>query len=274
MIDKLKAFQARKSLGQNFLFDQNIARKIVAAFEPDAGEWVLEIGPGFGILTQYLLSYPCNYIGIEIDERLVEELKQKFSGQPNFHLIHGDFRSLDLARLQAEKEISAKFRIVGNIPYHITSSIIFAAFRQYALVQDMLLMVQREVAERITARPGSKNYSILSVLSQAMSTPRVLFHVSKKVFIPQPDVASSVVHWDFSHSRIDSIRSPEFFIAMVKKLFSQRRKTLRNSLKQLADPEDIARLDPVSLRKRIEAFSVEEMIELANFLFEQQKAKA
>ncbi|MCA9740806.1 MAG: ribosomal RNA small subunit methyltransferase A [Deferribacteres bacterium] len=263
MIQDLRSFPARKSLGQNFLHDENVVRKIVAAILPNADQRIVEIGPGFGVLTAHLLASGCQYTGIEIDERLVPALQEKYSDHSNFTLHHADFRTFDLRRISTEP---ASLRLVGNIPYHITSSIIFTAFEHHQLIRDMVLMVQREVAERIVASPGSKAYGILSVISQTFAQPKFLFTVSPNVFIPRPDVESAIVLWDFSQKKQPPPCDPSFFSAVIKKAFGQRRKTLRNSLKsylaELKEPFP----EPELLQKRPEALPVETLIEIANKL--------
>ncbi|MDQ7054195.1 MAG: 16S rRNA (adenine(1518)-N(6)/adenine(1519)-N(6))-dimethyltransferase RsmA [candidate division KSB1 bacterium] len=265
MSKDVRRFQARKSLGQNFLTDENIARKIVRLFVPKPGDRIVEIGPGFGVLTRYLVESGCEYFGIEIDERLIPELESRFGQTPNVHIIHADFRTFLLESLASAA--GERLRLIGNIPYHITSSILFTAFRQHERIQDMMLMVQREVAERIVAEPGNKDYSLLSVLSQTFSKPKIRFHVSKHVFQPKPDVESSIVSFAFESERIDRIADKSFYIETVKKLFGQRRKTLRNSLRQIVPKTaDMDRL-PIDLQRRIETLSVDEMIDLVNHVY-------
>ena len=264
MIEKLQNFQARKSLGQNFLHDENIARKIINAIAPEPGDRIVEIGPGFGVLTKHLLDAGCEVMAIEIDRRLVEELQKRFCDYANFHLQHADFRHVNLADLVQKPSDKSRLRIVGNIPYHITSSIVFAAIRQHHLIRDLLLMVQKEVAERIVALPGSKSHGLLSVLSQTYSEPAVLFYVSQHVFVPKPEVQSAVIHWNFLRPRPVLPVDDEFFITLVKHGFNQRRKTLRNALKKLLPANAIPL--PVDLQKRAEDLPVDTWIELANVL--------
>lgn len=263
MLNELRTFPARKSLGQNFLHDENVVRKIVAAIAPKAGEHIIEIGPGFGVLTAHLLESGCHYTGIEIDQRLVPVLQEKFGDRPNFSLQHADFRAFDLRSVYTTP---ASLRLVGNIPYHITSSIVFTAFEQHALLRDMVLMVQREVAERIVATPGSKAYGILAVISQTYSQPKLLFTISPNVFIPKPEVDSAIVRWDFSQKKQPQPIDSAFFSAVVKKAFGQRRKTLKNSLKPFLAQVESVFPEPALLQKRPEALSVETLIDIANIL--------
>lgn len=263
MLKKLSTFPARKSLGQNFLHDDNVVRKIARAIDPRPGEKIVEIGPGFGVLTRYLVESGCRYIGVEIDERLLPELREKFGDYGNFELYHADFRDFDLTKVTSE---TASLRLIGNIPYHITSSIVFKTFEQQALIRDMVLMVQKEVAERIVSAPGNKSYGILSVISQTFSRPKILFTVSPNVFIPKPEVESAVVQWDFTQKKQPQPDDADFYRQLVKQAFNQRRKTLKNSLKGLGNLDIFAASNSEILQKRPEDLHVEELIRLANDL--------
>lgn len=257
--------RARKSLGQNFLRDENVAQKIVRAIAPRAGEQILEIGPGYGVLTKYFLQAGCRYTGVEIDSRLAQGLQNRFGAAANFALHTGDFLALDLSQISA---VPASLRIVGNIPYHITSSILFKAFAAHQLIRDMVLMVQKEVAARIVASPGTKAYGILSVITQTCARPEMLFTVSPQVFVPKPEVQSAVVRWDFQQKKQPGPDDAAFFRQYVRAVFNQRRKTLRNSLKLLKLNIDLEAIAPEILRQRPENLRVDEHISLANALYE------
>jgi len=278
-------FSPKKSLGQNFLIDENIARKIVQCVAPQPEETIVEIGPGFGVLTRYIVPTGCRYIGIEIDERLVPLLQNELAGFPQAKILHADFRKVNLTELAADR----KLRLVGNIPYHITSSIVFAAFAHSHALRDMTLTVQKEVAQRIVAdaETGGKEYGILSVISQTFARTEILFTMSKHVFRPKPEVESAVVRWTFQ-SPPENLLETDFYVRMVKAVFGQRRKTLRRSLaaflqKELLGKNDLDREDfcnrrlgsrlesrgtdmPVDLQRRPETLSIGELIQLANAL--------
>ncbi len=257
-----KKFVARKSLGQNFLQDENVVRKIIRAIDPKPGELIIEVGPGFGVLTAPLLESGCRYVGVEVDDRLIPGLRKRFGQHDNFTLFHQDFRRFDVRSVITHS--GEKVRLVGNIPYHITSSIIFTAFDFFMHLRDMTLMVQREVAERIAAAPGSKTYGILSVISQTYAVPQVLFHVPPTVFVPRPDVESSIVSWDFQAPRPKPPQDAALYARLVRTVFNQRRKKLRNTLKGLADTESIAAKTGIDLSRRPESLTVEEFIVLAD----------
>lgn len=257
-------FRPKKSLGQNFLVDENIARKIIASVAPNPEDVILEIGPGFGILTKYLAPAVKKLIAVEIDPKLVQNLKERFDGQKNFELIAGDFLELEFVELI---EDSGYLRVLGNIPYHITSPAIFKIFEHRNLVHDMILMIQKEVAQRIVASPGDKEYGILSVFSQLYSEPRILFHVSRNVFKPKPEVDSTVVRWDFTREPRMTIRNEEILHKVIHGVFQQRRKMLRKSLKNI--PELPVNLDDLNfdLQKRPEELTPAEFVKLSNLLF-------
>jgi 16S rRNA (adenine1518-N6/adenine1519-N6)-dimethyltransferase len=260
-------FSPKKSLGQNFLIDENIARKIVQLLAPQPEDHIVEIGPGFGVLAKYIIPSGCRYIGIEIDERLVPLLQKEFAAFPRAEIRHADFRKVNLAELAA----ASRLRLIGNIPYHITSSIIFAAFAHHAVLRDMMLTVQKEVAGRIVATPesGGKDYGILSVVSQTFAATEILFTMSKHVFRPKPEVDSAVVRWTFQQPP-EKLSDTDFYLRMVKTVFGQRRKTLRRSLAAFLQKEIsmamTADLQRLYGQRRPESLSIAELIQLANAL--------
>jgi len=255
-------FSPKKSLGQNFLIDENIARKIIQLVDPKPDDTIVEIGPGFGVLTKWLIPRGCRYMGIEIDERLVPLLQEEYAACPHAKILHADFRKVNLTELAADR----KLRLVGNIPYHITSSIVFAAFAHSHALRDMTLTVQKEVAQRIVAdaQTGGKDYGILSVISQTFAQTEILFTMSKHVFRPKPEVESAVVRWMFQPPP-ENLLDRDFYVRMVKAVFGQRRKTLRRSLAAFLQKEVSTGL-PVDLQRRPENLSIRELIQLANAL--------
>lgn len=250
-------FQPRKSLGQNFLLDENVLRKIVRAIEPQPEDQFVEIGPGMGALTKHLLEAGSSCFAVEIDQRLIPLLQERFAAYPNFKLLNQDFRAVDLRQFAQER----KLRLAGNIPYHITSHLVFTAFAQREILRDMTLTVQREVAERIVAPPGGKEYGILSIISQTFARAELLFTVSPHVFRPKPEVESAVVRWHFQAPPAPIV-DEEFYVRMVKAIFGQRRKTLRRSLSSFLSVEP--QLDFIDLQRRPETLSITELIQLAN----------
>jgi 16S rRNA (adenine1518-N6/adenine1519-N6)-dimethyltransferase len=193
---------------------------------------------------------------------LVPLLQKEFAAFPQAEIRHADFRKVNLAELAG----GSKLRLVGNIPYHITSSIIFAAFTHHAVLRDMMLTVQKEVAARIVATPetGGKDYGILSVVSQTFARTEILFNMSKHVFRPKPEVDSAVVRWTFRPPP-ENLIDADFYLRMVKGVFGQRRKTLRRSLSAFLQKE-ISMAMTVDLQRRPESLSIAELIQLANAL--------
>ena len=251
-------FRPKKSLGQNFLVDENVARKIVNAVDPQPSDHIVEIGPGAGVLTKYLIAAGSRVHAIEIDARLIADLQKDFGRHQNFTLVHADFRKLDLRSLAG----SEKIRIVGNIPYHITSPLIFSAFAQREVLCDLTLTVQKEVAERIVAGPGGKTYGILAIVSQTFASAEMLFTISPHVFRPKPKVESAVVRLQFQPPPV-AISDEAFYLHLIKTMFAQRRKTLRRSLKLFLKNTAI---DFIDLQRRPETLAVAEIIRLANHL--------
>jgi 16S rRNA (adenine1518-N6/adenine1519-N6)-dimethyltransferase len=216
----------KKYLGQHFLTDKNIALKIVSSLPTEGISSVLEIGPGMGILTQYLLELKeLEYICVEIDGEAVRFLKEHFQLMPE-QLIEADFLKLELSDI-----FSKPYAIIGNFPYNISSQILFKILDNRNYVHQMIGMFQKEVAERIIAKPRSKDYGILSVIVQAYYKPQIIFHVSETVFYPQPKVKSAVISMQ---AKSENIPKTEylFFKKIVKTAFQKRRKMLRNSLSE------------------------------------------
>ena len=249
--------RAKKFLGQHFLTDQNIARDIVESLVATNLTRILEIGPGMGVLTNFLLENK-NYetYVIEIDHESVVYLNNHFP-QLKDRIIEGDFLKLDLA----EKISQQPFALIGNLPYNISSQIFFKVLENRELVPEVVCMLQKEVAQRICSEPGSKVYGILSVFLQAWYNTEYLFSVPEYVFDPPPKVQSGVVRLT-SNGRTELGCNEKLFFKVVKQAFNQRRKMLRNSLKSFSS--QIEELDAVLLTRRPEQLSVTEFIELTN----------
>ena len=247
----------KKHLGQHFLVDQNIARKIVAALATDLNA-VVEVGAGMGVLTQYLLpEYGEKLMVIEIDKESIDYLHDNFKGLDDAHLVEGDFLKSNLAVLAAER-----VGVIGNFPYNISSQIFFHILDYRDCVSEVVGMVQKEVAERISAKPGNKIYGILSVLLQAWYNIEYLFTVNENVFNPPPKVKSAVIRLTRNNKVILGCNE-KLFVSIVKQAFNQRRKTMRNSLRSLLNDEIIG--NPI-FDKRPEQLSVDEFVELAKLI--------
>lgn len=256
----------KKSLGQNFLHDANVARKIVRALHLQHGDRVLEIGPGKGALTSLLLLELPRLTVIELDNELAGQLNAAFGERLTLH--NDDVLDVDLRSIALNG--NGKFRIVGNIPYNITSPILFWIIDSSDVVADCTLMMQREVAQRLVAKPRSKEYGILSVFAQYYSTPKLLFTVSPRSFYPVPDVMSAIVSLDFETPRRSRVADDATFRALVRGTFGKRRKTLRNGLRSLDVPAAFIDTASIDLDRRPEELSVVEFAALANELCEKQ----
>ena len=220
----------KQSLGQNFLVDDNIARRIVRNLDLSPEDFLLEIGPGRGSLTRHLAGRVHRLLAVEIDGRVVEELREHFASE-KVSIIHGDFLEVSLEKCRQEFG-AEKLRIVGNIPYHLTSPILFKLFEEYASVSDCTIMMQHEVARRLTAKPRTKARGILSVFTQFYGEPKLLFDVSPNCFYPKPKVRSTMVRIRFREA-LPGALDDEIFRNVVKTTFGKRRKTLRGSLQYL-----------------------------------------
>lgn len=247
--------RAKKFLGQHFLKDENIARQIAESLTGITPH-VLEIGPGMGVLTKYLYNRPdIDFHAIEIDRESVSYLHQHY---PSLHVIEGDFLALDPGTLFSEP-----FAVIGNFPYNISSQILFKVFDNRSRVPELVGMFQKEVAERVAAKPGSKTYGILSVLLSAYYDIEYLFTVPEHVFTPPPKVKSAVIR--LRRNSVTTLECDEnLFVKVVKIGFNQRRKTLRNALRQLNMPLDNVPDRLLSLRA--EQLSVDDFITLTKSL--------
>lgn len=240
-------FTIKKSLGQHFLHDENICRKIIAELQQHPLLQLLEVGPGAGALTKYLLQIEnIDFKAVEIDKEKIQFLLNKFPSLLN-KLIENDF-------LEMEKPFDGKFTVVGNFPYNISSQIVFKVMDWKEDVECMVGMFQKEVALRIAAKHGNKVYGVISVLVQAFFNVEYLFEVSERSFAPPPKVKSAVIRLRPRVENLKFMEEKKFFL-LVKTAFNQRRKTLRNAVKSLFD--EIILQDEI-FNKRAEQLSVED----------------
>ena len=223
-------FNFSKTLGQNFLIDKNVLNKIVSASELNENSCVLEIGPGAGTLTRRLAETGARCTAVEIDKALLPILGETLAGFDNFNLINSDILKVDLKKLIKDEFDNKPFHVIANLPYYITTPIIMQILESRLPVVSMTLMVQKEVADRMCATCGSKEYGALSVAVQYYTIPTVMCRAEPHCFIPQPKVASSVVHLKVSPTPTVTVSDEKKFFAIVKSSFGQRRKTLLNAL--------------------------------------------
>ena len=254
----------KKSLSQHFLINDYAAKRIVDALNLKRDEKVLEIGPGKGALTRHLVKLSKRVIGVEIDKNLCEYLKDKFKENKNLIIINKDFLKIDLDKFGSKDD---KIKIVGNLPYKITSPVLSLLFDKKELIELCVLMVQKEVAERICAEPGSKDWSSLSLAVQLYSDVKMLYRLKPTSFFPAPKVFSKVIKIVFLKKPKVELEDEEFFFKIVKASFAQRRKTILNSLSlNLGLEKSIvlsalqkAKIDP---KRRAESLSLKEFAEL------------
>ena len=249
--------RAKKHLGQHFLRDLEVARRIAASLPLDGQTSVLEIGPGTGVLTQFLLQNPdINLTAVELDGESVRYLNEHF---PQLKVIEADFLKMDLKQVFTDK-----FMIIGNLPYNISSQIFFKMLDNKDSIPCLVGMIQKEVAERMAAKAGNKTYGILSVLMQAFYSIDYLFTVHEHVFDPPPKVKSAVIR--LVRNDVSALNCDEkLFKTVVKTAFNQRRKQMRNSLKPLIEKENPVFQDAI-FDKRPEQLNVAQFVELTNMI--------
>jgi 16S rRNA (adenine1518-N6/adenine1519-N6)-dimethyltransferase len=256
----------KKSLGQHFLKDENIARKIVDSLS-FSGKYntVLEIGPGMGVLTKYLLEKKIDLVIIEKDKEAVDYLNSAFSTQkPAFKIISADFLRFDLSSLWTlDYGLLNKVAVIGNFPYNISTQILFRILEYRNNIPEVVGMFQKEVAQRIAASPDNKTYGILSVLIKAFYNIEYLFTVNENVFIPPPKVKSAVIRLT-RNDKPSLDCNEELFFEIVKTAFNQRRKMLRNALKSYGDI--INNIDNNILSKRAENLTVEDFVNITQII--------
>lgn len=256
---------AKARLGQNFLVDHSAARRIVDALGDTSNSLVIEIGPGHGVLTSILGERAAHVIAIELDETLTEKLRVAFASQSNVEIIQANFLNLriaDLARSREQNLPHARAKVVGNIPYYITSDILLHLFEQHESIESSVVMVQKEVADRLAAEPGSRDYGLLTVTAQLFANIERLFTLPPGSFRPSPKVYSTVlrlrVNPKASALNVDS----RDFLNFCKVAFAQKRKTLVNNLRgHFGVPKVTQTLEDLELRPdiRAEALSLKQL---------------
>ncbi|WFE68150.1 16S rRNA (adenine(1518)-N(6)/adenine(1519)-N(6))-dimethyltransferase RsmA [Thiomicrospira sp. R3] len=257
----------KKQFGQNFLNNPNVIHNIVAAINPKTDQHLVEIGPGEAALTEPLLERVAKLDIIEIDRDLIAPLTRRFQNKPSFHLHNTDALKFDYRQLLEQP--GEKLRIVGNLPYNISSPLIFHLMDQADIISDMHFMLQKEVVERITATPGNKAFGRLTVMVQYTCQTEYLFSVGPENFTPPPKVDSAIVRLIPHATRPYTADNFIDFAALVKQAFSQKRKTLRNTLKNWLTTEQIEQCD-IDPGLRAEALNLADFVRLAN-LYTQQK---
>lgn len=256
--------RADKKLGQNFLIDEEIVRRIVEAAELTAEDTVLEVGPGIGTLTQGLAESDARVVAVELDKRLLPVLDVTLAGYDNVRIVNGDILKVDIMQ-----EVSAEnFKVCANLPYYITTPIIFALLEKRLPMERLVAMVQKEVAERMAAKPGGKDYGALSVAIQYFTEPEIAFVVPPASFIPAPAVDSAVIVCKRRKQPPVQVCDEELFFRVVKAAFSMRRKMLNNALKNMGISGEQClkwlELAGIDGRRRGETLTLEDFAALTN----------
>ena len=224
-------FSFQKRYGQNFLIDPHVLEKIVAAAEVGKEDLVLEIGPGIGTLTQYLAAAARKVIAVEIDDRLLPVLEETLAGYDNVEVLHADILKVDVRQLAEEKNGGRPLKVVANLPYYITTPIIMSLFESHVPLESMTVMVQKEVADRMKAGPGSKDYGALSLAVQYYAEPYLAANVPLNCFMPRPAVGSAVIRLSGRPKPPVQVREEALLFGLIRAAFNQRRKTLMNALR-------------------------------------------
>lgn len=266
-------FTFQKKFGQNFLIDKNILEKIVEAARITKQDCVLEIGPGIGTMTQYLAERAKSVTAVEIDRNLIPILQDTLSSYNNVTVINEDILKIDINRIIEEQNRGNPVKVVANLPYYITTPIIMALFEKRVALQSITIMVQKEVADRIQAKPGSKDYGALSLAVQYYARPEVIMKVPASCFMPRPNVDSAVLKLTRYDMPPVTAKDEEYLFAVIRASFNQRRKTLINALSNAGSlgvskeiiTEVLADLG-ISPTIRGEALTLEQFTELSNAL--------
>ena len=255
--------QARKRFGQNFLVDANIIQRIVRAVSPRASDRLVEIGPGQGAITGELLRACPSLQVVELDRDLIPLLQNKFSAYPELSIHAADALKFDFGQLVVEGQ---QLRVVGNLPYNISTPLLFHLLSYRGLIADMHFMLQKEVVERMAAEPGNKDYGRLSIMCQYFCAVEFLFEVGPGCFRPAPKVDSAIVRLTPHQALPFPAEDPKLLDNLVKSAFQQRRKTLRNALKQWLPDADMWQQVHIDPQQRPENLSVRDYVTLANHL--------
>jgi 16S rRNA (adenine1518-N6/adenine1519-N6)-dimethyltransferase len=264
-------FKFKKKYGQNFITDPGILNKVVSTGDISPEDIVVEIGPGAGTLTKAIAARAGQVIAIEIDKELLPILQENLAECGNIKIIEGDALKIDLDKLVEEITGQRKpYKIVANLPYYITSPLVMHFLENKFNIQRIIIMVQKEVAERFTAQPGTKDYGALTVSINLYSKPKIAFFVSRNVFTPRPDVDSAVVDLVIREEPPYKINNIDILKRLVKAAFNQRRKTLTNALKALNTEKDqivqILKDADIDPKRRGETLTLEEFVRIANRL--------
>ena len=262
---------AKKSLGQNFIVDSNIIDRLIAHAKLSKDVAVIEVGPGLGSLTQELINHAGKVVSIEIDQNMVEILSDLFKDKEKFQLIYSDILQFDLESLV--KQLKSEYKeviIVANLPYYITSEILIKLFKLQDKVDTVMLMVQREFAQRLTAQKNSKDYRTLTVLAQTFYKSKIIMRISKHVFYPRPNVDSAIILMKAKDSEVVDLTA---YVAFIEMCFTQKRKNIYNNLRSSLG-EDLSKLilekSGVEARERASDLDLSKFLEMYEVYYEEK----
>ena len=272
-------FVFQKRFGQNFLIDTHVLEKIISAAEITENDFVLEIGPGIGTMTQYLADAAREVVAVEIDKNLIPILKDTLKEWDNVTVLNEDILKVDIRRLAMEKNGGRPIKVVANLPYYITTPIVMGLFEKQVPIESITIMVQKEVAQRMQEEPGSKDYGALSLAVQYYASPQIVANVPPNCFMPRPKVGSAVIKLERYPEPPVAVKDEELMFSIIRASFNQRRKTLVNGLKNAAEIhfrkeeiEEALSKCGIPLNVRGEALSLEQFAELSNIFSDRQKA--
>ena len=265
------SFAFQKKFGQNFLIDSNVLESIIRGAEITKDDFVLEIGPGIGTMTQYLCEAARQVVAVEIDKMLIPILEDTLSEYDNVEVINQDVLKVDIKSLAEEKNNGKPIKVVANLPYYITTPIIMGLFESGVPIDSITIMVQKEVADRMQTGPGSKDYGALSLAVQFYATAKVILNVSATCFMPRPNVDSAVIKLTRHKEPTVNVSDEKLMFKIIRASFNQRRKTLVNGLKNspelsFSKEQIVKAIEKIGKPETIrgEALTLEEFAELAN----------
>lgn len=268
-------FAFQKKFGQNFLIDANVVEKIVREAGVTGEDFVLEIGPGIGTMTQILCENAREVAAVEIDKNLIPILRDTLAGYDNVTVINEDILKMDIKSLVREKNGGRPIKVVANLPYYITTPIIMGLFESHVPVDSITIMVQKEVAQRMQVGPGSKDYGALSLAVQYYAKPRVVLNVPASCFLPKPNVDSAVIKLTRHENPPVMVKDEKLMFAVIRASFNQRRKTLVNGLNNSSEiclPKEIiaSSIEELcqNLSVRGEALTLEQFADLSNIIYD------
>lgn len=271
-------FNFQKKYGQNFLIDRGVLESIIDAAQIGKEDFVLEIGPGIGTMTQYLCETAREVAAVEIDANLIPILSDTLGEYSNVEVLHADILKVDIQKLAAERNGGKPIKVVANLPYYITTPIIMGLFESHVPIDSITIMVQKEVADRMQEGPGSKEYGALSLAVQYYARPEIVLNVPPSCFMPQPKVGSAVIRLTRHEEPPVHVKSEKLMFQVIRASFNQRRKTLANGLNNFgafsigkeAIQQCIEALGvPVNIRG--ETLSLEQFARLSDLIYDKQQ---